>query len=71
MINIDDYRYKLGNHPLRTYLVTGSSHDVDSVMVAGEMLVENGQSTQFDEAVLFEDYQKAAQSARARIGGPK
>jgi len=71
LINIDDYRYKLGNHPLRTYLVTGSSHDVDSVMVAGELLVENGQSTQFDEATLFADYQKAAQSARARIGAPK
>ncbi|SFB87498.1 amidohydrolase family protein [Pseudoalteromonas denitrificans] len=70
LVNADDYRYKLGNHPLRTYLVTGSSHDVNSVMVAGEWLVKNGRSTRFDEAELFADYEKAVVSARARIGGP-
>ncbi len=70
LVNADDYRYKLGNHPLRTYLVAGSSADVNSVMVAGQWLVKNGMSTQFNEAELFADYEKAVTSARARIGRP-
>ncbi|MFD2177250.1 amidohydrolase family protein [Veronia pacifica] len=70
MVDIDDYRYQLGNHPLRTYLVTGSSHDVDSVMVAGDWLVRDKKSTRFDEQALFADYQQAVESARARIGRP-
>ena len=70
LVNADDYRYKLSAHPLRTYLVTGSSHDVDSVMVAGQWLVVQGRSTRFDEAEIFADYEKAVLSARARIGGP-
>ncbi|MCM8525170.1 MAG: amidohydrolase family protein, partial [Lentisphaeraceae bacterium] len=67
LVDIDDWRYKVGNHPLRTFLVTGSSKDVNTVIVAGEVLVENGKSKRFDEEELFRDYQKAAASARQRI----
>jgi cytosine/adenosine deaminase-related metal-dependent hydrolase len=67
LVDIDDWRYRIGNHPLRTFLIAGGSKDVNTVMVAGEVVVRDGRSTRFDEAELFEDYQKAAQSVRARI----
>lgn len=70
LVNNDDYRYKLSGHPLRTFIVTGSSHDVDSVMVAGDFVVRDGRSTRFDEAELYSDYLQAAASARKRIGRP-
>ena len=70
LVNNHDYRYKLSAHPLRTFIVTGSSHDVDSVMVAGDWVVRNGRSTRFDEAELYQDYLKAVTSARQRIGRP-
>lgn len=67
LVDIDDWRYRTGNHPLRTFLVTGGSRDVDTVMVAGEVVVRNGASTRFDEKVLLDDYLSAAHSARSRI----
>ncbi|CCQ10012.1 Chlorohydrolase/deaminase family protein [Pseudoalteromonas luteoviolacea B = ATCC 29581] len=70
LINNDDYRYKLSNHPLRTFIVTGSSKDVASVMIAGDLVVKDGKSTRFDEATLYQDYQRAVASARKRIGAP-
>lgn len=70
LVNNDDYRYKLSAHPLRTFIVTGSSHDVDSVMVAGDFVVKDGRSTRFDEDELYQDYLKAVAAARTRIGGP-
>jgi len=70
LVDIDDFRYRVGNHPLRIFLVAGSSRDVHTVMVAGEVVVEDGRSTRFDEAELLRDYQAAAASARARIGRP-
>lgn len=71
LIDIDDWRYRVGNHPLRTFLVCGGSKDVDTVIVAGEILVQQGRSTRFDENELLIDYRKAVQSARARIQKPK
>jgi cytosine/adenosine deaminase-related metal-dependent hydrolase len=67
LVDMDDWRYRIGNHPLRTFLVTGGSKDVDTVMVAGEVVVRDGKSTRFDEAELFADYQQAAESVRVRI----
>jgi cytosine/adenosine deaminase-related metal-dependent hydrolase len=67
LVDIDDWRYRIGNHPLRTFLIAGGSKDVDTVMVAGDVVVRKGRSTRFDETELFEDYQRAAQSVRARI----
>jgi 5-methylthioadenosine/S-adenosylhomocysteine deaminase len=67
LVDMDDWRYCGGNHPLRTFLVSGGSRDVNTVMVAGEIVVRDGRSTRFDETELFDDYQKAAQSVRARI----
>lgn len=67
LVNMDDWRYRVGNHPLRTFLIAGGSQDVDTVMVAGEFVVRDGRSTRFDEGELFADYQKAVQSVRASI----
>lgn len=71
LINIDDWRYQIGNHPLRTFLVTGSSADVDTVMIAGKILVQQGRSTGFDEQELLKDSRRAISSARQRIGPPR
>lgn len=67
LANIDDWRYQLGNHPLRTFLVTGGSADVDTVMIAGKILVQQGRSTEFNEQELLKDYRQAVASARQRI----
>jgi len=69
LVDIDDFRYRVGNHPLRIFLVAGSSKDVHTVFVAGERVVDAGRSTRLDEAQLLRDYQAAAASARARIAG--
>lgn len=67
LVNIDDWRYRIGNHPLRTFIVSGGSKDVDTVMVAGQVVVRGGSSTRFDEQTLLDDYLSAAHSARSRI----
>jgi cytosine/adenosine deaminase-related metal-dependent hydrolase len=69
LVDIDDFRYAVGNHPLRIFLIAGSSKDVHSVFVAGRCVVEDGRSTQWDEASLLRDYRAAAASARQRIAG--
>ena len=71
LVDIDDWRYRLGNHPLRTFLVCGNSKDVDTVFVAGEVVLREGRSTRFDERELWDDYLRAATSARARLGEPR
>ncbi len=66
-VDIDDFRYCNTNHPLRTFLISGSSKDVDSVMIKGKMLVKHGKSEHFNEAELFNDFKLAVASARLRI----
>lgn len=70
LVSVDDYRYRQSKHPLRTFLVTGSSADIDTVMVQGKVLIKDGRSTQFDEQVLYQDYLQAATSVRQRLGSP-
>lgn len=67
MIDMDDYRYKIGRYPLRTFLVTGGCRDVDSVMVAGQWVVKTGKSPYMEENELWDDYCSAVASARKRI----
>ncbi|WP_220347995.1 amidohydrolase family protein [Alkalilimnicola ehrlichii] len=68
LVDIDDWRYRIGNHPLRTFLVAGGSKDVHTVIVAGRVVVAAGHCVAFDEEALFRDYAVAAASARQRIG---
>lgn len=70
LVNINDFRYRQSLHPLRTFLVSGSSADIDTVVVQGRVLIQAGKSTQFNEDSLYQDYLNAAASARARIGQP-
>ncbi len=70
LVNISDYRFQLSKHPLRTFLVTGSSSDVDTVIVQGRILLQDGRSTEFDENILYQNYLHAIKSARNRIGKP-
>jgi cytosine/adenosine deaminase-related metal-dependent hydrolase len=67
LIDTDNWRYKPSNHPLRTFLLAGSSQDIDTVMVAGKTLIANGRSVTHDEGQLFQEYREAASSARKRL----
>jgi cytosine/adenosine deaminase-related metal-dependent hydrolase len=67
LINCENWRYKNAKHPLRTHLLTGSSDDIHSVYIAGQKVLENGQSTRFNEDELWQDYLQAVNSARLRI----
>ncbi|MCV6636159.1 amidohydrolase family protein [Candidatus Albibeggiatoa sp. nov. NOAA] len=67
LVNIDDWRYQPCKHPLRTFLLSGSSADVHTVIIAGKTLIENGKSTTHDEAKMYQDYLDAATAARQRI----
>lgn len=67
-IDVTDYRYKNSPHPLRTFLLTGSSKDVESVMVGGNWVLLHGEPTgNFSELDLWDDYCSAVTSARQRI----
>ena len=67
LIDANNWRYKNSRHWLRTHLLTGSSNDIHSVYIAGKAVVDNYQSTRFNENELWQDYLTAAESARARI----
>ncbi len=69
IIGVDDWRYRLITHPLSIFLIAGGSQDVETVMVAGEILVENGRSAKLDEETMFREYASAVESARTRIFG--
>lgn len=69
LANIDDWRFRLISHPFSVFLITGGSNDVDTVMVAGKVVVENGRSKTINEREMFEDYKKAVKVAYARITG--
>lgn len=67
LVDMDDYRYRIGAHPLRTFLVAGGCRDVDSVMVDGQWVVRQRNSPVVDESALWDDYCSAVASARKRI----
>ncbi|WP_437776401.1 amidohydrolase family protein [Sorangium sp. So ce1097] len=70
IVDIDDFRYATSNHPLRTFLVCGSSKDVRTVLVAGRVVVEDGRCTTMDEGAMLNDLRKAVVTARARFKPP-
>ena len=67
LINIDDWRYRLVRHPLRSFLVAGGSQDVHTVIVAGDIVVEAGRCTRLDEERMLRDYTEALKTAQQRI----
>ncbi len=69
MINIDEWRYRLVSHPLSVFLVAGSGNDVETVMVAGRVVMHEGKSTMVDEQKLYTDYARVIDTARERVFG--
>lgn len=67
LVDIDDWRYRLVKHPLRSFLVAGCSNDVHTVIVAGEVVVDAGRSTRMDEEQMLHDYTQALKTAQSRI----
>jgi 5-methylthioadenosine/S-adenosylhomocysteine deaminase len=62
-----DWRYLLNPRPLEAFLTAGGSSDVDTVVVAGQVVVAHGRSTVVDERALEADYLTALQSFSARL----
>lgn len=83
LVPASDWRYLLNPRPLEGFLALGGSMDIDTVLVAGQVVVERGRPTGFDEEDVEADYLRALGSfsvrclgidpdvVAARIGGPK
>ncbi|MFE2865560.1 amidohydrolase family protein [Embleya sp. NPDC059259] len=69
LIPTDDWRYLLNPRPLEGFLALGGSTDVDTVVVAGRVLVEGGRAGGIDEADLEADYLAALGSFSVRCLG--
>lgn len=67
IVDINDWRYATSQHPLRQFLIAGSSRDVSDVFVNGKALVRNGQPVHVDEATLLNDFKQALNSIRKRL----
>jgi cytosine/adenosine deaminase-related metal-dependent hydrolase len=66
LVPIDDWRYLLNPRPFEAFLNLGGSMDVDTVMVAGRLLVEGGRATFLDEEELELAYLEALRAFSAR-----
>ncbi|WP_156754441.1 amidohydrolase family protein [Actinokineospora pegani] len=69
LIRADDWRYLLNPRPLEGFLALGGSADVDTVVVAGRVLVRGGRATAVDETRLELDYLDAVGSFSVRCLG--
>ncbi len=69
LVGVDDWRYLLNPRPLEAFLTLGGSHDVDTVIVAGQILLQAGTSTHLDEDRLQNEYLQALSSFSVRCLG--
>ena len=69
LVRTDDWRYLLNPRPLESFVSLGSSTDVDTVMVGGEVVVDRGAATRVDEEELEADYLDALASFSVRCLG--
>jgi cytosine/adenosine deaminase-related metal-dependent hydrolase len=69
LIPASDWRYLLSPRPLESFLTLGGSADVDTVMVAGRVLVSGGRATETDEAELEAQYLQALGAFSVRCLG--
>ncbi|GAB3113179.1 amidohydrolase family protein [Streptomyces calidiresistens] len=69
LVRTDDWRYLLNPRPLEGFLSLGGSMDIDTVIVAGRILIEDGHSTRLDEEVLEAEYLEALSSFTVRCLG--
>ena len=68
-VPVDDWRYVGIRRPLNSFLVMGSSGDVDTVVVDGRILVEQGKATFVDEAALSAAFLQASIDLAQFVGG--
>ncbi|MEU1037776.1 amidohydrolase family protein [Streptomyces sp. NPDC005907] len=69
LIRMDDWRYVHTPRPLETFLATGGSRDIDTVVVGGRVLIEGGRSVLVDEEELLAGYEEALRSFSVRCLG--
>lgn len=69
LVPADDWRYLLNSRPLEAFLATGCSANVDTVIVAGRVLVAGGRHTVLDEEELRTEYLAALRSFSVRCLG--
>ena len=65
VLDVDKVRHTPWNRPVASIVHSGRSGDVEMVVVAGEVIVENGRSTKVDEA----EVRAAASEATKRLFG--
>ena len=65
VLDVDKVRHTPWNRPVASMVHSGRSGDVEIVVVAGEVIVENGRSTKVDEA----EVRAAASEATKRLFG--
>lgn len=69
LVPADDWRYLLNPRPLEGFLALGGSMDVDTVLVDGRVVLENGRSVVVDEEQLESDYLEALYAFSVRCLG--
>lgn len=69
LIPTNDWRYVLNPRPLEAFLTLGSSQDVDTVVVGGQVVLERGASTLVEGADVEEQFLHALRSFSTRIHG--
>lgn len=66
LVPTDDWRYLLNPRPLESFLTLGGSADVDTVMVAGQVVLDGGHATAVQEQQLQTAYLQALESFSVR-----
>ncbi len=69
MVPIDDWRYLLNPRPLEGLLRLGCSNDVKTVIVGGQVLLQESRACLVDEAELKTGFLAALQSFSSRLPG--
>lgn len=69
MLPIDGWRYLLNSRPLEGLLRLGSSNDVQTVIVGGQVLLEDSRTCFVDEAELETAFLAALRSFSSRLPG--
>jgi cytosine/adenosine deaminase-related metal-dependent hydrolase len=63
IINLRTTRYGPARDPINALVEYGSGADVETVIVDGEVVIENGRSTRIDDAELFAQAESGAKRA--------
>lgn len=69
MVPTDDWRYLLNPRPLEALLRLGCSTDVETVIVGGRVLLDEGRTCVVDEAELETEFLAALRSFSSRLPG--